>query len=133
MNSITTTERAVLERQRLARQKRRTEEASVAAETGTSKKIKTIHRQASIIRLEDDVIEISDDEDDYISTSTRTQIAPNSSTAQSTAHQITHETKSPGADEERFWHGISLSVRNQLVHNPDKTLSLKEIVGKVSL
>jgi len=96
MSAISTAERAVLERERIARQKRR----HTAIEDNATKKIKTSHEKAP----SNDVIEISDDE-------------------------------SPSQDdttqEERFWHGESRSVRNQLADNSDPTFSLDEIVGKV--
>jgi hypothetical protein len=109
MSAISIAERAVLERDRIARQKRR----NTAIENDTTKKkIKTYHEKAP----DTDVIEISDDENPGISI----DIARRPVTSGGTTH------------EERFWHGESRSVRNQLVDNPDATFSLDEIVGKVS-
>jgi hypothetical protein len=123
MNSITIAERAVLERERVARQKRRNGELNASNENESTKRIKTSHKKGPDIH--DGVIEISDDEDERISTET---------TSRSPARrQITPGRTLVTRDhEERFWHGESRSVRNQLVDNPDKTFSLDEIVGKVS-
>jgi len=109
MSAISIAERAILERDRIARQKRRN---TVIENDIIQKKLKTSHEKAP----DNDVIEISDDE----SPGTSTGISSRPVTRGGTTH------------EERFWHGESRSVRNQLVDNPDATFSLDEIVGKVS-
>lgn len=115
MNSLSAAERAELERERLIRQKRRNGELDDDDDRGqASKKIKTNRNVQGAPEIADnEVIEISDDEEDVV------------------VKRIASLNKAKDKAE-LFWDGESRSVRNQLVVNPAKTFSLDEIVGKVS-
>ena len=115
MNSLTAAERAELEQERLARQKRRNGQLDDDGhQVHIGKRVKTDGQFQHVPEIPDkEVIEISDDEED-------------ADVDNKTSHNAVREKG------ECFWDGESRSVRNQLVVNPAKTFSLDEIIGAVS-
>lgn len=126
MNSLTPAERIKLEQERLSRQKRRNEELDspdVKQKDSAEKSVKRIKIGSTGI-ADNEIIEISDDDDDgdkHASTGSKAQV--------STSRAEISKASDHGT---MFWEGESRSVRNQLVSNPAKTFSLEEIVGDVS-
>lgn len=124
MNSLTPAERIKLEQERLSRQKRRNEELDspdVKQKDSAEKSVKRIKIGSTGI-ADNEIIEISDDDDDkHASAGSKAQAF--------TSRAEISKTSDHGT---MFWEGESRSVRNQLVSNPAKTFSLEEIVGDVS-
>jgi hypothetical protein len=125
MNSLTPAERIKLEQERLSRQKRRNEELDspdVKQKDSAEKSVKRIKIGSTGI-ADNEIIEISDDDDGDKHASTGSKAQASTSRAE-ISKASDHGTM--------FWEGESRSVRNQLVSNPAKTFSLQEIVGDVS-
>jgi hypothetical protein len=125
MNTLTPAERIKLEQERLSRQKRRNEELDspdVKQKDSAEKSVKRIKIGSTGI-ADNEIIEISDDDDGDKHASTGSKAQASTSRAE-ISKASDHGTM--------FWEGESRSVRNQLVSNPAKTFSLQEIVGDVS-